>query len=91
MLDLPSLGEAIARRRSELKLTQAALASRAMVSRGTIDSLENGRTGELGFTKIARILAALNLGLRISEASQGRPTLEDLLLENDDQSLDQRR
>ena len=90
-MDLPSLGEKIAQRRSALKLTQIALAASARVSRATIDALENGRAGELGFTKVARILAALDLDLHLAEARRGRPTLEDLLKENDDQSLDRRR
>jgi transcriptional regulator with XRE-family HTH domain len=85
MLDLPSLGEKIAQRRSALKLTQTALAARAKVSRATVDALENGRAGELGFTKVARILAALDLGLRLIEARRDRPTLEDLLEENDNE------
>jgi transcriptional regulator with XRE-family HTH domain len=91
MLDLPTLGEAVARRRSALKLTQTGLATRAKVGRSTIDSLENGRAGELGFTKVARILAALDLDLRLTEAGHGRPTLEDLLRDNDDQGLGRRR
>jgi transcriptional regulator with XRE-family HTH domain len=85
MLDLPSLGEKIAQRRSALKLTQTALAARAKVSRATVDALENGRAGELGFTKVARILAALDLGLRLFDARRARPTLEDLLEENDNE------
>jgi transcriptional regulator with XRE-family HTH domain len=91
MLDLTALGETIARRRAALKLTQSALGSRARISRATIDALENGRAAELGFTKIARLLAALELDLRVVEASRGRPTLEDLLAEDDDQGLDQPR
>ena len=91
MLDLPTLGETVALRRSALKLTQAALAARAGVGRATLDALENGRAGELGFTKIARILAAVSLELRVVEAGRRRPTLEDLLSQDDDQGLDQRR
>jgi transcriptional regulator with XRE-family HTH domain len=93
MLDLATLGETIARRRRTLGLTQTALALRASVGRATIDSLENGRAGELGFTKVARILAALDLDLRLTEAARGRPTLEDLLQEqdNDARGLDRRR
>ena len=91
MLDLVSLGERIAQRRSALKLTQAALALRAMVGRATVDALENGRARELGFAKVARILSALNLDLQIVDAGHDRPTLEDLLKENDDQGLDRRR
>jgi transcriptional regulator with XRE-family HTH domain len=91
MLDLASLGETIGLRRSALKLTQTALAARAKVGRATVDSLENGRAGELGFTKVARILSALDLELRLVERGSDRPTLEDLLNENDDQGLDRRR
>ncbi|HEY1562062.1 MAG TPA: helix-turn-helix transcriptional regulator [Caulobacteraceae bacterium] len=86
MLDLPTLGKRIAERRSSLKLTQAALASAAHVGRATLDALENGRAGELGFAKVARILAALDLNLRIVESAHGRPTLEDLLAEDDDRA-----
>jgi transcriptional regulator with XRE-family HTH domain len=85
MLDLPTLGKRIAERRSALKLTQNALAKSAHVGRTTLDALENGRTGELGFSKIVRILAALDLDLHVTPASRGRPTLEDLLDEDDDQ------
>ena len=87
MLDLPTLGQTIAQRRSALKLTQSALAGAAQVSRATLDALENGRTGELGYAKIARILAALDLDLKVVEAVRGRPTLEDLMDEDDDQGL----
>ncbi len=71
-------------------MTQTALAERAAVGRSTIDALENGRAGELGYNKIARILAALGLSLRIVETRSVRPTLEDLLAEDDDQGLDRR-
>ena len=88
MLDLTILGRTIAARRSALKLTQVVLAARARVGRATLDALENGRSGELGFIKVARILAALDLDLRVVEAGRGRPTLEDLLAEDNDQGLD---
>ena len=95
MLDLVTLGRTAAARRRTLRLTQAALAQRARVGRVTIDALENGRLGELGFTKVARILAALGLELRTAEAAGARPTLEDLLVEDeedhDDQGLGGRR
>ena len=54
------------------------------MSRPTLDSLENGRAGELGFSKISNILNALGLELRLQEAGSGRPTLEDLLAETDE-------
>lgn len=84
MLDLPELGRRVAERRRTLKLTQAELARRARVGRVTLDALENGRTGELGFTRIGRILAALGLDLRVAEARRNRPTLEDLVADDDD-------
>ena len=45
MLDLISIGGQIAERRKTLKLSQAALARKAGVSRATLDALENGRAG----------------------------------------------
>lgn len=84
MLDLEALGRRIARTRSASGLTQAALATRARVGRSTLDALENGRTSELGFGKIARILAALGMDLRIVDARKARPTLEDLLSDDAD-------
>lgn len=78
MMDLPSLGREIAQRRVMAGLTQATLARRAGIGRSTLDALENGRTPELGFGKIARILASLALELKITEARLSRPTLDDL-------------
>ena len=92
MLDLITLGTQIAERRRLHKLTQTALARQAGVSRATLDALENGRTGELGFSKVTKLLAALGWELKLQPASSQRPTLEDLIRENaDDQSMDRRR
>ena len=91
MLDLISLGDQIAERRKTLKLSQAELASRAGVSRATLDALENGRAGEMGFSKVTRLLAALGLELTLRTASSQRPTLDELMQEDrDDKSLDRR-
>ena len=51
----------------------------------TLDALENGRAPELGFGKISRILASIGLTLKVTEANFGRPTLEDLIAESDEQ------
>ena len=92
MLSLSELGEKIAIKRKTLGLTQPTLARKARVGLSTLDALENGRLGELGYSKIANILRALGLELKIQEASAGRPTLEELMEEGrDDQSLDRRR
>lgn len=91
MIGLAVLGAEIASHRRQANLKQAELALRARIGRSTLDALENGRLGELGFSKIARILAALGLDLKITAIRQDRPTLEDLMDENDDQGLDERR
>jgi len=96
MLTLSHLGEQIASRRKTLGLSQAALAQKASVGRTTLDALENSRIGELGFSKIARILSALGMELKIQETLSRRPTLDELMLDElrnedpDDQGLDRR-
>jgi len=92
MLDLISLGEKIAERRKGLKLSQTVLSRKAGVSRATVDALENGRTGELGFSKITKLLAALGLELTLHAATSQRPTFDELMQEDrDDKSLDRHR
>ena len=92
MLPLYLLGEQIAIKRKSLGLTKPTLAKKARVGLSTLDALENGRLGELGYSKITNILTALGLELKLQEASAGRPTLEELLEEGrDDQGLDRRR
>ena len=92
MLDLSFLGRQIAQHRKKLKLSQVELSRSAGISRATLDALENGRTGELGFSKITRLLAALGLELTVETATSHRPTLDELLEEDrDDQGLDRRR
>lgn len=92
MLGLLSIGRETAERRKSLKLTQAELSRKAGISRATLDALENGRTGELGFSKVTKLLAALGLELTLQPARSRRPTLDELIQEDhDDQSLDRRR
>jgi transcriptional regulator with XRE-family HTH domain len=92
MLPLSSIGEQIARKRKALELTQRDLAKKARVGLSTLDALENGRLGELGYSKITNILSALGLELKLQERSARRPTLEELMNEEtDDQGLDRRR
>jgi transcriptional regulator with XRE-family HTH domain len=92
MLNLTSIGAKVAERRKSTGLSQSALARKAGVSRATLDAIENGRSGELGFSKVSKILSAVGLELKLQEANLERPTLEDLIEEHrDDQSLDRRR
>jgi transcriptional regulator with XRE-family HTH domain len=92
MLDLIFVGGRVAEKRKQLKLSQVELSHKAGISRATLDALENGRAGELGFSKVTKLLAALGLELALQKASSQRPTLDDLMQEDrDDQSLDRRR
>jgi transcriptional regulator with XRE-family HTH domain len=92
MLTLPSLGAKVAARRRKLGLTQAELARKASISRATLDALENGRSGELGFSKVTRLLSALGFGLKLEKSGSERPTLDELREEvRHDQSLDRGR
>ena len=91
MQDLISIGSQIAERRKALKLSQADLSRKAGVSRATLDALENGRAGELGFSKVARLLAAIGLELTLRTAGSHRPTLDELLQEDRDDKDGQKR
>jgi len=92
MLLMSELGVQIATKRKTLGLTQPTLAKKARVGLSTLDALENGRLGELGYSKITNILTALGLELKLQEASAGRPTIEELMEEGrNDQGLDRRR
>ncbi len=91
MPDLISIGTQIAKHRKALKLSQAALARKAGVSRATLDALENGRAGELGFSKLTKLLTALGLELRLQPNVSHRPTLDELMQEDrNDKGLDRR-
>ncbi len=93
MIGLSSIGAEIAARRKLRKFTQAELAKLALVSRSTLDALENGRIGELGFSKVTKILAALGVELKLEERCSKRPTLEELIEQNrrEDERLGRRR
>jgi transcriptional regulator with XRE-family HTH domain len=81
MLALEEIGTQVAAARKNLRLRQADLASRAGISRATVDALENGRASDIGFSKLARILGVLGLEMRIGPAAAHRPTMDDLLKE----------
>jgi transcriptional regulator with XRE-family HTH domain len=85
MLTLAEIGQRITSARKKYGLTQLELAKKAGVSRPTIDLLENGRATEIGYSKLARILAVLGLEFWLQPASPQRPTLEDLLKEDAEQ------
>lgn len=83
MLLLIDIGEEISKRRKAVGLTQTELAKMARVSRSTLEALENGKTGEMGYTKVNNILISLGLEFTLQVAASKRPTLDDLMLENE--------
>jgi len=90
-VDITTIGEEIAARRKKLGLSQAELASKAGIGHSTLNALENGRLGELGLTRIAKVLSVLGMELKLEEAAGRRPTLEELMEEErDDQGVDRR-
>ena len=91
MLFLIDVGEQIAKRRKAVGLTQAKLAEMARVSRSTLDALENGRMGEVGYAKVNNILVALGLEFKLQVTVGNRPTLDDLILENEREDAELRR
>lgn len=60
-MNLHSIGQLIAQRRREKGLTLRDLAAAAGIGRSTLAALERGKTAELGFAKIARLCAAVDL------------------------------
>jgi transcriptional regulator with XRE-family HTH domain len=84
MIALQEVGAQIALARKQRELTQVRLAEKAGTSRATIDLLENGRASEIGYSRVARILAAVGLELRLQAVTSQRPTLDDLLNEDSD-------
>jgi transcriptional regulator with XRE-family HTH domain len=81
---LANIGTQIASARKAADLSQIDLALRAKVSRATINALENGRASDIGFSKLNRILAVVGLELDLRAPSRQRPTLDELLKDNED-------
>lgn len=84
MLALKEIGAKIAEARRPAGLTQAQLARRSGVSRATVDALENGRIGDIGYSRLVRILSSVGHELALRRIAAGRPTLEDLMTEGPD-------
>ncbi|MGH8292489.1 MAG: helix-turn-helix domain-containing protein [Gammaproteobacteria bacterium] len=74
-MNLHATGRLIAERRRTRGLTLQQLAARAGVGRSTLAALEAGKLDELGFAKVARLCAALDLVLEARP-----PTLEAPLM-----------
>jgi hypothetical protein len=80
-LDILKVGKVISAQRRALNLSQRDLATRSRLGFSTLQALETGKLGELGFTKITRVLRSMGLHLQVVTTPTKRPTLEDLLAE----------
>jgi transcriptional regulator with XRE-family HTH domain len=84
MLTIGQIGQDVAKARNSSGIRQTDLAANAGLSRATIDALENGRAGDIGVSKLSRVLAALGLELAIRPITNERPTLDELMKEDPD-------
>ena len=84
MTDLGEISKTVRAHRKRSRLTQHQLAQQSRVSRALIAELESGRLPELGVRKLIRILHAVGLDLRITTFNLKRPTLEDLIKEDEE-------
>nr|WP_269138058.1 helix-turn-helix domain-containing protein [Burkholderia pseudomultivorans] len=73
-MQLHEIGQAVAKRRAELDLTQAQLAKLAGLSRLTVNQLESGKVKDLGINKLIPLLGVLGIEL----TTQPRPAQNGL-------------
>jgi transcriptional regulator with XRE-family HTH domain len=85
-MELIDLGVLIKKTRRAQKLSQGELVQRSKVSRARLDALENGRISDIGFKNLMRVMNALGLDLRVTQLNDSRPTLEDLVEEDENAS-----
>lgn len=83
MLEIDDIAAALREQRKRLGLNQHELAEKAGVSRILIAKFETGRYREIGIGKLVRMLNAVGLDLRLTALNHQRPTLEDLMAENE--------
>jgi transcriptional regulator with XRE-family HTH domain len=74
-MNLISIGHLIAERRRARGLTLADLAASADVGRSTLAALEAGKLPELGFVKVARICAAVDLVVDVRSLELDAPLM----------------
>lgn len=71
-MQLYEIGQAVAKRRTELDLTQAQLAKLAGLSRFTINQLEAGKVKDVGINKLIPLLSVLGIELTTKERAEQR-------------------
>lgn len=85
-MDIAQLGASVKRLRRAAHLTQVQLAQAAGLSRATIAALETGTLAEIGFVKAQRILESLGSEFKIIQAPAFRPTMDELMAMNEEDS-----
>lgn len=80
MTSLLDVSEMLKQARSEAKLSQQALASRARVSRTTVARMETLAKGDMSVSVLIRLLEAAGYDLKLIKAGHQR-TIEDILNE----------
>lgn len=80
MTSLHDVSEILKQTRSEAKLSQQALASRARVSRTTVARMETLAKGDMSVSVLIRLLEAAGYDLKLIKAGHQR-TIEDILNE----------
>jgi transcriptional regulator with XRE-family HTH domain len=74
-MNLSSLGRLVAERRRTMGLTLRGLAAAAGVGRSTVAALEAGALVELGFVKVSRICASLDLAVEVRPLALEAPLM----------------
>lgn len=86
MNSLQELGEAVAARRREMKLTQGEVALAAGVNPTVLSRFERGRVSEYGARKLLQVLVVLGLELEFRERGHAG-SLEELKREREQRKL----
>lgn len=76
-MDFQTLGKEVQRLRNEQGVSQQLMAENLAISRATINSFENGRSGDIGIRKVMKILDYLGMELTLRDRSPF-PTFEEL-------------
>lgn len=84
-LDIIDLGERVKEARRAKRMTQARLAEIVGISRTRVIAFELGYAPELSFRSVLLMLNAVDLDLRLGAYNHGRPTLEDLRREQEEE------
>lgn len=80
MTSLHDVSEMLKQARSDAKLSQQALASRACVSRTTVARMETLARGDMSVSVLVRLLEAAGYDLKLVKAGH-QHTVEDILSE----------